>query len=127
MDAQFLPEEQARYSRQLMLPEISQSGQKRLKATRVLCLGAGGLGSPSALYLAAAGIGRIGIVDSDAVEVSNLHRQILHGTADVGRAKSDSAKERIRQANPHVDVVVHQTRFTSENAEEIVAGYDIVV
>jgi molybdopterin/thiamine biosynthesis adenylyltransferase/rhodanese-related sulfurtransferase len=127
MTEPFTPEEQARYSRQLMLPEISRAGQQQLKAARVLCLGAGGLGSPAALYLAAAGIGTIGIVDSDDVEVSNLHRQILHGTSAVGRAKVDSARERILDANPHVNVVLHRVRFTSENAEEIVASYDLVV
>jgi molybdopterin/thiamine biosynthesis adenylyltransferase/rhodanese-related sulfurtransferase len=127
MTEPFTPEEQARYSRQLMLPEISTAGQQQLKAARVLCLGAGGLGSPAALYLAAAGIGTIGIVDSDDVEVSNLHRQILHGTSAVGRAKVDSARERILDANPHVNVVLHRVRFTSENAEEIVASYDLVV
>jgi molybdopterin/thiamine biosynthesis adenylyltransferase/rhodanese-related sulfurtransferase len=123
----FTAEEQARYSRQLMLPEISRAGQQRLKAARILCLGAGGLGSPAALYLAAAGIGTIGMVDSDKVEISNLHRQILHGTSAVGRAKVESARDRILDANPHVNVVGHPARFTSDNAEEIVAGYDVVV
>src|SRR5436305_164068 len=111
----------------MLLPTVGAMGQKKLLNARVLCLGAGGLGSPAALYLAAAGVGTIGIVDSDEVEISNLHRQILHGTGDVGRAKSASARERIREANPHVDVVEHRTRFSSANAEEIVAGYDIVL
>src|SRR5947208_6635272 len=127
MDEPLTREEQARYSRQLMLPEISRAGQDLLKSARVLCIGAGGLGSPVALYLAAAGVGTIGIVDADAVELSNLHRQVLHGTDDVGRSKTESARDRIRAINCHVNVAMHPVRFTGANAQEIVAGYDLVI
>ena len=116
-----------RYSRHLILPEVGLAGQKRIKAASVLCIGAGGLGSPIAMYLAAAGVGRIGIVDFDTVDFSNLQRQLLHGTPDVGRPKAESAKETIANLNPGVDVVIHNTRLSSENALEIIAGYDIVV
>jgi adenylyltransferase/sulfurtransferase len=116
-----------RYARHLALPEVGLEGQKRLKAGRVLCVGAGGLGSPLALYLAAAGVGTIGIVDFDTVDESNLQRQILHGTKDVGRSKLDSAEERLRDVNPHVEVVKHEVRLSSANALDIVADYDIVV
>jgi adenylyltransferase/sulfurtransferase len=119
--------EQRRYSRHIMLPEIGRAGQERLKAARVLCLGAGGLGSPAALYLAAAGVGRIGIVDDDQVALSNLHRQLLHGTKDIGRPKTDSAGDRQRDLNPHLDVQMHACRFTSANAEEILRDYDLLV
>ena len=119
--------EPARYSRQLMMPEITAIGQQRLKSARVLCIGAGGLGSPTALYLAAAGVGMIGLIDSDRVELSNLHRQILHGTDDVGRRKVESARDRIRAANPHVTVALHDCEFRSANAQELVAAYDLVV
>ncbi len=120
-------EERARYSRHLIMPEVTLAGQRRLKASRVLCIGAGGLGSSSALYLAAAGVGTLGLVDADQVELSNLQRQILHGTADVGRSKLASAHERIATANPHVDVRLHEARFTSANALEIVNYYDVVI
>lgn len=120
-------DEAARYSRQLMLPEVSSAGQQRLKAASVLCIGAGGLGSPAALYLAAAGVGTIGLIDSDRVEVSNLHRQILHGTTDIGRRKVESARDRLQSANPHVAVVLHDREFRSDNAEELLAAYDLVV
>src|SRR5438093_2833400 len=116
-----------RYSRHLILPEVGLSGQKKICSTSVLCIGAGGLGSPIAMYLAAAGIGKLGIVDFDAVDFSNLQRQIIHGTEDVGRLKSESARETIKSINPNVDVVLHNTRFTSENALEIIGQYDIVV
>jgi adenylyltransferase/sulfurtransferase len=121
------PEEIRRYARHLTLPEVGLEGQKRIRATSVLCIGAGGLGSPIAMYLAAAGIGRLGIVDFDTVEFSNLQRQILHGTGDVGRSKCRSAQETIRRLNPEVEVVIHETRLTSANALEILAPYDIVV
>src|SRR5204863_2388219 len=111
----------ARYSRHLLLPELKAAGQLRIKAARVLCIGAGGLGSPAVLYLAAAGVGTIGLVDSDRVELSNLQRQVLHGTADVGKQKLESARERIRDINPHIEVVLHDCRLASENAQEIVA------
>ncbi len=120
-------DEVARYSRQLMMPEVTVAGQQRLKNSSVLCIGAGGLGSPAALYLGAAGVGTIGLIDSDRVELSNLHRQILHGTTDVGRRKVESARDRLEGANPHVAVVAHDCEFRSDNAEELVAAYDLVV
>ena len=120
-------EETARYSRHLMMPEVAADGQRRLKAARVLCIGAGGLGSPAALYLAAAGVGKIGIVDFDDVDLSNLQRQILHGTKDVGRNKLESARDRLRDANPNVEVELHGCRFSSENASGLVARYDLVI
>ncbi len=116
-----------RYSRHLILPEVGLAGQKKICSTSVVCIGAGGLGSPIAMYLAAAGIGKIGIVDFDTVDFSNLQRQIIHGTADVGRPKSESARATIQRINPNVEVVLHNTRITSENALEILAQYDIVV
>ena len=116
-----------RYARHIVLPEVGLEGQHRLKAGRVLCVGAGGLGSPLALYLAAAGVGTIGIVDFDEVDTSNLQRQILHGTGDVGRHKLDSAADRLHDVNPHVEVVGHSERLTSENALAILKGYDVVV
>ena len=120
-------EETARYSRHLIMPEVTADGQRRLKAARVLCIGAGGLGSPAALYLAAAGVGTIGIVDFDDVDLSNLQRQILHGTKDVGRSKLESARDRLRDINPDIEIELHQCRFSSENASEIVSEYDVVV
>ena len=116
-----------RYSRHLILPEVGLAGQKKICSTSVVCIGAGGLGSPIAMYLAAAGIGKIGIVDFDTVDFSNLQRQIIHGTSDVGRSKAESAKETIERINPNVEVVLHNTRITSENALDILAQYDIVV
>jgi len=120
-------EELQRYSRHLIMPEVTADGQRRLKAARVLCIGAGGLGSPAALYLAAAGVGSIGIVDFDDVDLSNLQRQILHGTKDIGRAKLESAQDRLRDINPEIGIDLHQCRFSSENAPQIVSKYDIVV
>jgi molybdopterin/thiamine biosynthesis adenylyltransferase/rhodanese-related sulfurtransferase len=120
-------EEILRYSRHLIIPEVGVEGQRRLKDARVLMVGAGGLGSPIGLYLAAAGVGRIGIVEFDVVDETNLQRQILHGTKDVGGRKVDSARDRIRDLNPHVEVVAHETRLTSDNAMEIVRDYDVVV
>ncbi len=119
--------EVARYSRHLIMPEVGMDGQLKLKAARVLCVGAGGLGSPVALYLAAAGVGRIGIVDFDVVDYSNLHRQIIHGTPDVGRSKLDSAKDRLNAINPEVTIVPHEVALSSDNALDILGGYDIVV
>ena len=116
-----------RYGRHLLLPEVGVEGQMRLKAARVLLVGAGGLGSPAALYLAAAGVGRLGIVDFDRVDATNLHRQILHGTSDVGRSKLESARDTLREVNPLVEVVLHEVRLTSANALEILGGYDLVV
>jgi len=116
-----------RYARHLALPEVGFDGQRRLKAGRVLCVGAGGLGSPLALYLAAAGVGTIGLVDFDVVDESNLQRQVLHGTKDIGRKKLDSAEESLRDVNPHVEIIRHDLRLTSDNALEIVGQYDVVV
>ncbi len=120
-------DEQLRYSRHMIMPEVGAEGQRRLNAARVLCIGAGGLGSPAALYLAAAGIGKLGLVDFDDVDLSNLQRQILHGTKDVGRKKLDSARDRLRDANPNIEIEAHECRFTSKNALEIVSDYDVVV
>src|SRR2546430_961892 len=120
-------EERVRDSRHLTMPEVGIDGQRRLKAAHVLCIGAGGLGSPAALYLAAAGVGTIGIVDFDDVDLSNLQRQILHGTKDIGRSKLESARDRLRDANPNIEVELHECRFSSENASELVARYDLVV
>src|SRR6266542_5652727 len=126
-DVRLTKEETARYSRHLIMPEVTPDGQRRLKAARVLCIGAGGLGSPAALYLAAAGVGTIGIVDFDDVDLSNLQRQILHGTKDIGRGKVESAQDRLRDINPKIAIELHQCRLSSENASEIVSKYDIVV
>jgi len=123
----FSNDEIARYSRHLIMPEVTIEGQKRLKAAKILCIGTGGLGSPIALYLAAAGVGTIGLVDFDVVDYSNLQRQILHGTKDVGRKKLNSARDRIKDVNPNVKVVLHDALFRSDNAEEIAAPYDIVI
>ena len=116
-----------RYSRHLLLPEVGSDGQERICAARVLCIGAGGLGSPVALYLAAAGIGTLGLVDFDTVELSNLQRQVIHGTPDVARPKCDSARDAIRRLNPTVEVVLHPTRITSLNALDVIRPYDLVV
>ena len=116
----------ARYSRHIILPEVGIEGQRRLKAARVLCVGTGGLGSPLALYLAAAGIGTLGLVDFDVVDASNLQRQIIHATPDIGRKKLDSAAEKLTALNPELRVVKHETRLSSANALEIIGQYDIV-
>jgi sulfur-carrier protein adenylyltransferase/sulfurtransferase len=120
-------DEVLRYSRHLIIPEVGLEGQRRLKASRVLLVGAGGLGSPLGLYLAAAGVGHLGLVDFDLVDLTNLHRQVIHGTKDLGRPKLDSARDRIADVNPHVQVETYDTRLTSENALEIVRGYDVVI
>ena len=120
-------EEVQRYSRHLIMPEVGMAGQKKLKAASVLLIGAGGLGSPLAMYLAAAGIGRIGLVDYDVVDYTNLQRQIIHGTKDVGRLKLESAKARILDINPHVQVDTYAVPLTSENALEIFAPYDVII
>jgi adenylyltransferase/sulfurtransferase len=117
----------ARYSRHVIMPEVGLDGQKKLKAAKVLVIGTGGLGSPLALYLAAAGVGTLGLVDFDTVDLSNLQRQIIHGTRDVGRSKCESAADKLRDINPEVTLVIHEGRFTSKNAAEIVREYDIVV
>lgn len=116
-----------RYSRHLRLPELEATGQRRIKAARVLCIGAGGLSSPATLYLAAAGVGTIGIVDFDQVDLTNLQRQILYRTSDVGRKKLEAARERIHEINPNIDIVLNDDRFTSENAQVLIAPYDVVV
>ncbi len=113
-------EEIRRYSRHLILPEVGLAGQRKIRNTSVLCIGAGGLGSPIAMYLAAAGIGRLGIVDFDTVDYSNLQRQILHSDADVGTSKADSAKVAIQALNPNVQVDLHKTRITSDNALDLI-------
>lgn len=120
-------EEIRRYSRHLILPEVGMAGQRKIRNTSVLCIGAGGLGSPIAMYLSAAGIGKLGIVDFDDVDLSNLQRQILHTDADVGRSKAESARETIAGINPHTEVVIHKTRISSENALDLIRPYDIVV
>lgn len=120
-------EELVRYNRQILLPQLGEDGQRALKESRVLLVGAGGLGSPVALYLAAAGVGTIGLVDFDVVNLSNLHRQILHGSAGVGSSKIDSARDRLRDINPNVEIEAYETRFESGNALEIARGYDLIV
>ena len=121
------PAETQRYSRHLLIPEIGIDGQRRLKNARVLCVGAGGLGSPALMYLAAAGVGTIGIVEFDTVDVSNLQRQIIHGESDIGRPKAESARDRVREINPHVNVVLHQQRLDASNALELFTDYDLIV
>jgi adenylyltransferase/sulfurtransferase len=121
------PQEIARYSRHLIMPEVAVEGQKRLKAARVLLIGAGGLGSPLGLYLAAAGVGRLGLVDFDVVDFSNLQRQIMHGTPDVGRPKLQSARDRIRAINPEVVLDLFETSLSSANAISILEPYDIII
>ena len=120
-------EEIKRYSRHLIMPEVGVDGQRRLKAGKVLCIGAGGLGSPAAMYLAAAGVGRIGLVDYDVVDFSNLQRQIIHGTADVGRSKLDSAKDRLHAINPHVEIETFETALSSDNALQLFEPFDVIL
>ncbi len=120
-------DELLRYSRHVVLPDVGVDGQRRIKAARVLLVGAGGLGSPAALYLAAAGVGTLGLVDFDVVDISNLQRQVLHGTSSVGRPKLESARARIHDLNPHVNVETHEMRLTSDNALDILGTYDIIV
>ena len=121
------PAEVERYSRHLIIPEIGTLGQRRLKNAKVLVIGAGGLGSPALLYLAAAGVGTIGIIDDDAVDLSNLQRQVIHGVADVGRPKIESARDAITELNPLVDVRLHNVRLDASNALELFAGYDLIL
>jgi sulfur-carrier protein adenylyltransferase/sulfurtransferase len=125
-DIQLTKDDFERYSRHLILPEVGVDGQKRLKAASVLCIGTGGLGAPLLMYLAAAGVGRIGIVDFDVVDTSNLQRQVIHGTSWVGKPKIESAKARILEINPYCQVDLHEVRFSAENALDIVKDYDIV-
>jgi len=120
-------EEVARYSRHLIMPEVGMTGQRKLKAASILLIGTGGLGAPLGMYLAAAGIGRLGLVDFDVVDASNLQRQIIHGTKDVGRPKIASARDRLQDINPHVEIETHETRVTSENALRLFVNYDVIV
>ncbi|MGD2104382.1 MAG: molybdopterin-synthase adenylyltransferase MoeB [Anaerolineae bacterium] len=124
---EFTEEQIRRYSRQIILPHVGGRGQRRLLSSKVLIVGVGGLGSPAALYLAAAGVGTLGIVDSDVVDLSNLHRQVIHRTKDVGRPKTASTAETLRALNPDVELTLHQERLTSENVLEILEPYDVVV
>lgn len=121
------PDELSRYARHLAIPEFGIEGQRRLKAARVLCIGAGGLGSPITMYLAAAGIGGLGLVDPDVVEITNLQRQILFGQKDLGRKKLDAARDRLADVNPHVDIQVYPELFTAANAMKIAAEYDVII
>jgi len=121
------PSDKARYARQVILPEIGEQGQAALESASVLIVGAGGLGSPAAIYLAAAGVGKIGLIDFDVVDITNLHRQILYGTSDVGARKVDAASNRLADLNPSARIVTHDTALTSENALDIIRDYDIVV
>jgi sulfur-carrier protein adenylyltransferase/sulfurtransferase len=125
--AELTNDEVRRYSRHLIMPNVGMEGQGRLKAAKVLLVGTGGLGSPLAMYLAAAGVGTIGLVDYDVVDESNLHRQVIHGQSDIGKRKVVSAQETINDINPHVDVRLHETALTSENALDIIRDYDIVI
>jgi adenylyltransferase/sulfurtransferase len=125
--SRFTPEQAVRYSRHIILPEIGGVGQRKLLNAKVLLIGAGGLGAPTAMYLGAAGVGTMGIVDFDTVDLSNLHRQIIHGHANIGRPKVESAREKINDINPDVNVVLHNEPLTSENAMEILGQYDIIV
>ena len=120
-------DEVRRYSRHLIIPEVGMTGQKRLKNARVLCVGAGGLGSPALLYLAAAGVGTLGVIDFDVVDESNLQRQIIHGQSDIGRPKAESARDSIREINPNVNVILHETALDNDNALEIFSQYDLIV
>ena len=121
------PDELGRYARHIVLPEVGGAGQQRLKRSRMLVIGAGGIGSPVVLYLAAAGVGTVGIVDDDTVSLSNLQRQVLHGTADIGRPKLDSAADTVAAINPHVTVVPHRLRLDADNGAGIVKDYDLVI
>lgn len=125
--AELTRDEVERYSRHLSLPDVGIDGQRRLKNARVLCIGAGGLGSPALMYLAAAGVGTLGLVDDDAVDVTNLQRQIVHGTGDIGRSKLDSASDRLRDINPFITIERHDTRFHEGNALDLVPAYDVIV
>ncbi|GAB4011788.1 adenylyltransferase/sulfurtransferase MoeZ [Nocardioides ultimimeridianus] len=125
--AELTIDEVRRYSRHLIIPDVGMAGQKRLKNARVLVIGAGGLGSPALLYLAAAGVGTLGIVEFDEVDESNLQRQVIHGQSDIGRPKAESAKESVAEINPLVNVIVHNTRLDNDNVKEIFSGYDLIV
>jgi sulfur-carrier protein adenylyltransferase/sulfurtransferase len=120
-------DEVRRYSRHLIIPDVGMDGQKRLKNAKVLCVGAGGLGSPTLLYLAAAGVGTLGIVEFDTVDESNLQRQVIHGQSDIGRSKAESARDSVKEINPYVKVILHQERLDTSNVMEIFADYDLIV
>ena len=119
-------DEVLRYSRHLIMPEVTMEGQKRLKAAKVLCVGTGGLGAPLTMYLAAAGVGTIGLVDFDTVDLTNLQRQIVHRQSTVGKPKIDSAEQTLKEINPHVNIVKHEVMLTSENALDILKDYDVI-
>src|SRR5688500_14249832 len=125
--AELTIDEVRRYSRHLIIPDVGVEGQKRLKNAKVLCVGAGGLGSPALMYLAAAGVGTLGIVEFDTVDESNLQRQIIHGQSDIGRPKAESAANSVREINPYVNVVIHNTAIDRENVFEIFGQYDLIV
>ncbi|WP_405011701.1 adenylyltransferase/sulfurtransferase MoeZ [Kitasatospora sp. NBC_01539] len=125
--AELTVDEVRRYSRHLIIPDVGMDGQKRLKNAKVLCVGAGGLGSPALMYLAAAGVGTLGIVEFDTVDESNLQRQIIHGQSDIGRSKAESARDSVKEINPYVDVILHEDRLDNSNVMEIFAGYDLIV
>ncbi|MFE4359526.1 adenylyltransferase/sulfurtransferase MoeZ [Kitasatospora sp. NPDC056800] len=125
--AELTVDEVRRYSRHLIIPDVGMAGQKRLKNAKVLCVGAGGLGSPALLYLAAAGVGTLGIVEFDVVDESNLQRQVIHGQSDIGRSKAESARDSVKEINPYVNVVLHEERLDNSNVMEIFAGYDLIV
>jgi molybdopterin/thiamine biosynthesis adenylyltransferase/rhodanese-related sulfurtransferase len=125
--AELTVDEVRRYSRHLIIPDVGMAGQKRLKNAKVLCVGAGGLGSPALMYLAAAGVGTLGIVEFDTVDESNLQRQIIHGQSDIGRSKGESARDSVKEINPYVNVVLHETRLDVDNVKDIFAQYDLIV
>ena len=125
--AELSADEVRRYSRHLIIPDVGMTGQKRLKNARVLCVGAGGLGSPALMYLAAAGVGTLGIVEFDVVDESNLQRQIIHGQSDIGRSKAESARDSVKEINPYVDVILHEERLDTSNVMDIFAQYDLIV
>ncbi|WP_042365091.1 adenylyltransferase/sulfurtransferase MoeZ [Streptacidiphilus neutrinimicus] len=125
--AELTVDEVRRYSRHLIIPDVGMDGQKRLKNSKVLCVGAGGLGSPALMYLAAAGVGTLGIVEFDTVDESNLQRQIIHGQSDVGRSKAESARDSVKEINPYVNVILHEERLDVDNVKEIFAEYDLIV
>ncbi|MER5864004.1 adenylyltransferase/sulfurtransferase MoeZ [Kitasatospora sp. NPDC002040] len=125
--AELTVDEVRRYSRHLIIPDVGMAGQKRLKNAKVLCVGAGGLGSPALMYLAAAGVGTLGIVEFDTVDESNLQRQIIHGQSDIGRSKGESARESVQEINPYVNVILHEERLDNDNVMEIFSGYDLIV
>ncbi|WP_329567368.1 adenylyltransferase/sulfurtransferase MoeZ [Kitasatospora sp. NBC_01266] len=125
--AELTVDEVRRYSRHLIIPDVGMAGQKRLKNAKVLCVGAGGLGSPALMYLAAAGVGTLGIVEFDTVDESNLQRQIIHGQSDIGRSKGESARDSVQEINPYVNVILHDERLDNDNVMEIFSGYDLIV